>query len=94
MTSALGGRAKIYVFPDSSSHGSSPPHTQRHLLPAQHVVPNSAAHDAICCVIFLTCDALRRGGKQRYDDFLNVVHFRKVVIFRKVGSDGNGSPVI
>ncbi|UUF21903.1 hypothetical protein JSMCR1_p223 (plasmid) [Escherichia coli] len=58
------------------------------------MVSHSAAHDTICCVISLTCDAPRRGGKQRYDYFLSVVHFRKVVIFRKVGSDGNGSPVI
>lgn len=32
---------------------------------------NSAAIDTICCVISLTCDAPRRGGKQRYDDFLS-----------------------
>nr|QQZ46979.1 hypothetical protein [Escherichia coli] len=55
---------------------------------------HSAAHDTICCVISLTCDAPRRGGKQRYDYFLSVVHFRKVVIFQKVGSGGNGSPII
>ncbi len=75
-------------------YGSSSPPTQRHLLSAQHVVSHSAAHDTICCVISLTCDAPRRAEKQRYDYFLSVVHFRKVVIFRKVGSDGNGSPVI
>lgn len=80
--------------PKNGSSGSSSPPTQRHLLSAQHVVSHSAAHDTICCVISLTCDAPRRGGKQRYDYFLSVVHFRKVVIFRKVGSDGNGSPVI
>ncbi|HFR7760094.1 TPA: hypothetical protein ACHXXN_003283, partial [Shigella sonnei] len=80
--------------PVSGGSGSSSPPTQRHLLSAQHVVSHSAAYDTICCVISLTCDAPRRGGKQRYDDFLSVVHFRKVVIFRKVGSDGNGSPVI
>ncbi len=80
--------------PVSGGYGSSSPPTQRLLLPAQHVVLNSAALDTICCVISLTCDAPRRGGKQRYDYFLSVVHFRKVVIFRKVGSDENGSPVI
>ncbi|MEI8451344.1 hypothetical protein WCU95_23965, partial [Escherichia coli] len=80
--------------PKTPGYGSSSPPTQRHLLSAQHVVSHSAAHDTICCVISLTCDAPRRGGKQRYDYFLSVVHFRKVVIFRKVGSDGNGSPVI
>ena len=80
--------------PKKVSHGSSSPAAQRHLPSAQHVVLNLAVNDTICCVISLTCDAPRRGGKQRYDYFLSVVHFRKVVIFRKVGSDGNGSPVI
>ncbi|HFM0522283.1 TPA: hypothetical protein ACG597_004801, partial [Escherichia coli] len=80
--------------PVSGGYGSSSPPTQRHLPSAQHVVPDSAADDTICCVISLTSDASRRGGKQRYDYFLSVVHFRKVVIFKKVGSDGNGSPVI
>lgn len=80
--------------PVSGCSGSSSPPTQRHLPSSQHVVPDSAADDTICCVISLTCDASRRGGKQRYDYFLSVVHFRKVVIFEKVGSDGNGSPVI
>lgn len=80
--------------PKKVSYGSPSPPTQRHHPSAQHVVPDSAADDTICCVISLTCDAPRRGGKQRYDYFLSVVHFRKVVIFRKVRSDGNGSPVI
>ncbi|MFY1765826.1 hypothetical protein ACM901_24050, partial [Escherichia coli] len=80
--------------PKTPSSGSSSPAAQRHLPLAQHVVPDSAAHDTICCVFSLACDAPRRGGKQRYDDFLSVVHFRKVVICQKVGSDGNGSPVI
>ena len=80
--------------PVSGGYGSPSPPTQRHLPSAQHVVPDSATDDTICCVISLTCDAPRRGGKQRYDYFLSVIHFRKVVIFRKVGSDGNGSPVI
>ncbi len=68
--------------------------TQRHLPSAQHVVPDSAADDTICCVISLTCDASRRGGKQRYDDFLSVVHFRKPVNNRKIGSAGNGPSII
>ncbi|ENE34888.1 hypothetical protein ECP030229310_5004, partial [Escherichia coli P0302293.10] len=33
------------------------------------MVFRSAANDTICCVISLTFDAPRRGGKQRYDDF-------------------------
>ncbi|HGU2306109.1 TPA: hypothetical protein ACM7G4_005702, partial [Escherichia coli] len=43
--------------PKKGSYGSSSPPTQRHLLSAQHVVSHSAAHDTICCVISLTCDA-------------------------------------
>ncbi|HIE6376635.1 TPA: hypothetical protein ACXOD4_003461, partial [Shigella flexneri 3a] len=80
--------------PGSGSYGSSSPPTQRHLPSAQHVVPDSAADDTICCVFSLTCDASRRGGKQRYDYFLSVVHFRKPVNNRKIGSAGNGPPVI
>ncbi|ENT7077767.1 hypothetical protein ACF6G3_005054, partial [Escherichia coli] len=80
--------------PVSGCSGSSSPPTQRHLLSAQHVVLNSAADDTICCVISLTCDAPRRGGKQRYDDFLSVVHFRKTVNNRKIGSAGNGHSII
>ncbi|MDR5941921.1 hypothetical protein, partial [Escherichia coli] len=83
-----------HADPVSGGYGSSSPSAQRYIPSAQHVVFRSAANDTICCVISLTFDAPRRGGKQRYDYFLSVVHFRKVVIFRKVGSDGNGSPVI
>ncbi|EKR9629356.1 hypothetical protein P9809_004606, partial [Salmonella enterica subsp. enterica serovar Kentucky] len=71
---------------EAASYGSSSPPTQRHLPSAQHVVPDSAADNTICCVISLTCDASRRGGKQRYDDFLSVVHFRKVMNRKKIGS--------
>lgn len=80
--------------PKKVSHGSSSPPAQRHLLEIQHVVPYSAALDTICCVISLTSDAPRRGGKQRYDYFLSVVHFRKVVYSNKVGSIRNGNAVI
>ncbi|EIH05587.1 hypothetical protein EC50588_A0072 [Escherichia coli 5.0588] len=55
---------------------------------------SSAAHGTIYCVISLTCDAPRRGGKQQYDDFLSVVHFRKPVNNRKIGSAGNGHSII
>ncbi|HFV6199755.1 TPA: hypothetical protein ACH9WV_004835, partial [Escherichia coli] len=80
----------IFLFlqedPKTPGYGSSSPPTQRHLPSAQHVVPDSAADNTICCVISLTCDASRRGGKQRYDDFLSVVHFRKVMNSKKIGS--------
>ena len=72
--------------PISVSYGSSSPPTQRHLLSAQHVVLNSAADDTICCVISLTCDAPRRGRKPLCGDFLSVVHFRKVMNRKKIGS--------
>ncbi|HHJ2820511.1 TPA: hypothetical protein ACQIZC_005012, partial [Escherichia coli] len=74
--------------------GSSSPSTQRYIPSAQHVVPDLAANGTICCVVSLTCDAPRKGGKQRYDYFLSVVHFRKPVNNRKIGSTGNGPPVI
>ena len=80
--------------PKKVSHGSSSPAAQRHLPSAQHVVLNLAVNDTICCVISLTCDAPCRGGKQRYDDFLCVVHFRKPVNNRKIGSAGNAPSII
>lgn len=70
------------------------PSAQRYIPSAQHVVPHTVAHGTICCVVSLDCDAPRRGGKQRYDDFLSVVHFRKVVYSNKVGSIRNGNAVI
>lgn len=75
------------------SYGSSSPSVQRYIPSAQHVVPHTAAHGTICCVVSLDCDALRRSGKQRYD-FLSVVHFRKVVYSNKVGAIRNGNAVI
>ncbi|WP_434964332.1 hypothetical protein [Escherichia coli] len=60
----------------------------------QDVAVFSAGCDAICCVLPLPRDRPLTTIKGRYGYFVCVVHFRKVVIFRKVGSDGNGSPVI
>lgn len=80
--------------PKNTSYGSSSPSAQRYIPSAQHVVPHTVAHGTICCVVSLDCDAPRRGGKQRYDDFLSVVHFRKVVYSNKVGSIRNGNAVI
>lgn len=80
--------------PKKGSSGSSSPSAQRYIPSAQHVVPYTVAHGTICCVVSLDCDAPRRGGKQRYDDFLSVVHFRKVVYSNKVGSIRNGNAVI
>lgn len=80
--------------PKNISYGSSSPSAQRYIPSAQYVVPRTVAHGTICCVVSLDCDAPRRGGKQRYDDFLSVVHFRKVVYLNKVGSIRNGNAVI
>lgn len=80
--------------PKTPSYGSSSPSAQRYIPSAQHVVPHTVAHGTICCVVSLDCDAPRRGGKQRYDDFLSVVHFRKVVNRQKIGSPENSRPVI
>ena len=56
--------------PKKVSYGSSSPSAQRYIPSAQYVVPRTVAHGTICCVVSLDCDAPRRGGKQRYDDFL------------------------
>ncbi len=76
------------------SHGSSSPSAQRYIPSAQHVVPHTTARGTIYCVVSLDSDAPRRGGKQRYDDFLSVTHFRKVVYSNKVGSIRNWNAVI
>ncbi|EFB2354396.1 hypothetical protein FH393_25865, partial [Escherichia coli] len=64
----------IFLFlqedPKTPGYGSSSPSAQRYIPSAQHAVPHSVAHGTICCVVSLDCDAPRRGGKQRYDDFL------------------------
>nr|WP_155402923.1 hypothetical protein [Methanosarcina mazei] len=54
----------------------------------------SAANDAICCVPPLPRDRPDTAGKGRCGYSLAVVHFRKVVNMQKVGSAGNGHPVI
>lgn len=54
----------------------------------------SAAFSSICCVYPLPCDPSCRGRYCRFVYSLTVIHFRKVVIRRKVGSTGNGYPVI
>ena len=54
----------------------------------------SAAFSSIYSVYPLPHDRLRRSRYCRFAYFPAVVHFRKVGIRRKVGSAGNGSPVI
>lgn len=42
----------------------------------------------------LPCDPARRGRKDRFAYSLTVVHFRKTVIYLKVGSQQKGETVI
>ncbi len=60
----------------------------------QDVALLSAADDAICCVNPLPRDRPLTTGKGRCGYSLTVVHFRKVVNKQKIGSAGNGHPVI
>ncbi|MDN3326845.1 hypothetical protein QWT81_16935, partial [Klebsiella pneumoniae] len=60
----------------------------------QDVAVFPACRDAICCVPPLPRDRPLTTGKGRYGYSLTVVHFRKVVIRKKIGSAGNGHPVI
>ncbi|HBY9798342.1 TPA: hypothetical protein MJA66_26560 [Klebsiella pneumoniae] len=54
----------------------------------------SAAFSSIYSVYPLPRDRPLTTGKGRCGYSLTVVHFRKVVICRKIGSAGNGHPVI
>ena len=54
----------------------------------------SAAFSSIYSVYPLPGDRVRRSRYCRFVYSLAVLHFRKVVIRRKVGSAGNGHPVI
>lgn len=60
----------------------------------QDVAVFPADDDAICCVPPLPRDLPLTTGKRRFAYSLTVVHFRKVVIRKKIGSAGNGHPVI
>ncbi|PLI29011.1 hypothetical protein B6J44_11125 [Klebsiella pneumoniae] len=60
----------------------------------QDVAVFPADNDAICCVPPLPRDRPLTTLKGRFAYSLTVVHFRKVVIRIKIGSAGNGHPVI
>ena len=60
----------------------------------QDVAVFPADSDPICCVPPLPRDRPLTTGKGRCGYSLTVVHFRKVVIRKKVGSDRNGHSVI
>ncbi|ECW3987880.1 hypothetical protein F3004_21525 [Salmonella enterica] len=54
----------------------------------------SAVFSSICCALPLSRDPARRAGKDRFAYLLSVVHFRKVVIWKKVGSGKKDGAVI
>ncbi|HFI5903784.1 TPA: hypothetical protein ACGRQW_004773, partial [Escherichia coli] len=60
----------------------------------QDVAVFSAGCDAICCVLPLPRDRPLTTIKGRYGYSVCVVHFRKVEVRQKIGSDRNGRPVI
>ncbi|HBZ3397864.1 TPA: hypothetical protein MG647_24295 [Klebsiella pneumoniae] len=80
--------------PKNTSSGSASAPTARSGPETQDVAVLSAAYDAICCVPPLPRDRPLSTLKGRCGYSLTVVHFRKVVICRKIGSAGNGHPVI
>ncbi|WP_127353127.1 hypothetical protein [Enterobacter kobei] len=80
--------------PKTPGSGSSFRTPSRSGAEAQYVAVLPAAHDAICCVTSLPRDPPRGSGFWHFAYSLTVVHFRKVVIRQKIGSAGNGHPVI
>ncbi|HBX2620698.1 TPA: hypothetical protein MHT91_27385 [Klebsiella pneumoniae] len=80
--------------PKKASSGSASAPPARSGPATQDVAVFSADSDAICCVPTLPRNRPLTTGKRRFDYSVCVVHFRKVVIRRKIGSDGNGHSVI
>ncbi|WP_410317024.1 hypothetical protein [Klebsiella pneumoniae] len=76
----------------SSGSDSAPP--ARSGPETQDVAVFPAVSDHICCAPPLPRDRPLTTLKGRCGYSVCVVHFRKVVIRRKIGSDGNGHPVI
>ncbi|NTZ41404.1 hypothetical protein EXW94_28265 [Enterobacter sp. JMULE2] len=80
--------------PEKGSSGSSSGAPARCGAETQDVAVLSAGDEPICCVYPQCSDLARRGRYCRFAYSLTVLHFRKVFIYRKVGSPGNGHPVI
>ncbi|HFZ0349294.1 TPA: hypothetical protein ACIJNY_005201 [Klebsiella pneumoniae] len=80
--------------PKKGSSGSAGTAPARSGPATQDVAVFPAEDDAICCVPPLPRDRPLTTGKRRFAYSLTVVHFRKVVIRKKIGSAGNGHPVI
>ena len=71
---------------------------RRAAAPAGHILwsPSLSRRDDTPYVVFYPVpdDRVLHTVKRRFAYFPAVVHFRKVVISQKIGSAGNGSPVI
>ncbi|EDE6508663.1 hypothetical protein BXJ38_22070 [Salmonella enterica subsp. enterica serovar Enteritidis] len=80
--------------PFSGRTGSSFNTTMRNNPMTQDVAAQSAANDTRYCVMHLLCDPVLRGRKDRFAYSLAVLHFRKVVIWKKVGSGRKDGAVI
>ncbi|WP_230072719.1 hypothetical protein [Klebsiella pneumoniae] len=80
--------------PKKGSSGSLRTPPARSGPATQDVAVFPADSDPICCVPPLPRNRPLTTGKRRFAYSLTVVHFRKVVIRRKIGSAGNGHPVI
>lgn len=80
--------------PKKGSSGSLRTPPARSGPATQDVAVFPADSDPICCVPPLPRDRPLTTGKGLCGYSLTVVHFRKVVIRTKIGSAGNGHPVI
>lgn len=80
--------------PKTGSPGSADRHRPFTGPIPQHVVYFAAGCDPICCISHPDRDLLPSGRYCRFAYSLTVVHFRKVVLSKKIGSARNGHPVI
>ncbi len=80
--------------PKKGSPGSAGTAPARSGPATQDVAVFPADYDARCCVSPLPRDRPLTTLKGRCGYSMTVVHFRKVVIRKKIGSAGNGHPVI
>ena len=85
---------RIRPDPEKVSSGSSLRPPARCGAETQYVAALSAGYNAICCIPHPDRDLMPGGRYCRFAYSVCVVHFRKVVISQKIGSAGNGHPVI
>lgn len=89
-----GGVCFRHPDPEIGCSGSAGTAPARSGPATQDVAVFPADSDAICCVPPLPRDRPLTTLKGRCGYSLTVVHFRKVVISKKIGSAGKGHPVI